>query len=55
MTFDEFVAAINELARADDAVGSTGKYCDAEAWLDFYEDNMSPEEAWTEEKSNWSY
>jgi hypothetical protein len=55
MTFDEYVAAITALAAKDNALDSTGKYCDPDAWRDFYEDGSSPEEAWAEEKSYWSY
>jgi hypothetical protein len=55
MTFEEYVARINELAGKDDALDNTGRYCDAEAWREFYHDGSTPEEAWAEEKSNWSY
>jgi hypothetical protein len=55
MTFEEWLEAINDLAAADGAVSDPGiAYTDmtgAECWRASFDDGLSPEEAWDEEKA----
>lgn len=53
MSFDEYTAAIDKLARKYDAASDGKPYCDPEAWREYYEDGASPEEAWASEMSYW--
>jgi hypothetical protein len=51
MTFEQYVAEIQKLAEACGATDPGKPYCEAEAWRDAYNDEVSPAEAWSEEVS----
>lgn len=54
MLFTEWLDAIDALADAESARGPDGRSytqaTGAECWLDAFEDGMTPDEAWSEEK-----
>ena len=49
MTFELYVAAINQLAEQSGATDPGEPYCDGEAWRDAFNDGLTPAEAWGEE------
>lgn len=49
--FTQYVAEIQKLAVACGATDPTKPYCDAEAWLDSFNNGLSAAEAWAEEVS----
>lgn len=50
-TFAQWLERMHALQHKDGARTETAPYCDDEAWRSRYDDNDSPEEAWSEEKS----
>ena len=52
-TFKEYVQKINDLAVAAGVAEPGVPYCDAEAWRDSYNEELSPEDAWAEEVANF--
>lgn len=46
MTFEEYTNQIHKFAEDFGAIDSTGKYCEPEAWLEMYEEGLTPLEAW---------
>lgn len=54
MTFTEWLAEIDALAKADGVSFTTGQtftqMTGPECWLDAFDDGMTPREAWEQEK-----
>lgn len=54
MTFDEWLAELDAIAKADGVSFTTGQtftqITGTDCWLDAFEDAMTPQEAWDEEK-----
>jgi hypothetical protein len=51
MTFDQFLDAIDVLAKGDGIEGSYVEQTGHECWRDSFDDDMTPDEAWAEERS----
>jgi len=49
--FQAYVDAIQKLAEGCGATDPGKPYCEPEAWLDAFNDGLSPSEAWSEEVS----
>ncbi len=47
--FKWYVAEIQKLAEACGAADAGKPYCEPKAWLDSFNDGMTPSEAWSEE------
>lgn len=47
--FEAYVEHIQKLAEACGATDPGKPYCESEAWLDAFNDGLTPAEAWSEE------
>lgn len=52
LKFDQWLNEIDRLARAEGNEGSYTKMTGADAWIESYNDGMSPADAWYEEKAS---
>ncbi len=52
MKWEDWIQELEVLFSSVGAIGYT-KACGEECWIDMYEDNMTPKEAFNEETSYW--